>query len=411
MLAKGKFKLRPLNVAVEPVSQTPAVPSDASPPLNPQQFALHHTCSPVDQVRNYQQQQPDRNYRFNLWTFDEIFRTPQMQKQKQQVSSSQQKIRADFDMLQDKYNNVIAFSKDSNSPSHIYKGTSPSGESIYVKAFSIPQTVSLSKSKLPIDKYAGYRMLYEKEVYRRIRAAVDGHVRSLHLTDDEREGIRTHFIRMIHSIVNPTIDRYYIVTEDTGGQAFKDMKPKLDSATLKKMYFEILYILYLLRKLKIIHNDLHPGNIIVVKDGIPTKTFRMYDKEYTLTNYPYHLVAYDFDMSSIYGATTQQQIKTRQNTFLQTTTQKQNICAYLPAKPDQPCADIAKWFNLIGKDRDAQIISFVEYTPSDQQATPQQKKGNYYINCRLESNVQNYWNMVLRPVQKQVVKQQQKYYE
>lgn len=59
-----------------------------------------------------------------------------------------------------------------------------------------------------------------------------------------------------------------------------------------------------------------------------------------------------------------------------------------------------------------QIISFVEYTPSEQQATPQQKKGNYYINCRLESNVQNYWNMVLRPVQKQVVvKQQQKYYE
>jgi hypothetical protein len=172
------------------------------------------------------------------------------------------------------------------SKSKIYKGT-VYGRPVYVKEFSLSDT--------------GLKI--EKEIYR--------YLRSLQYQADQplSSEYRKHFIVMLLCIKIEGVrgyrgDKMYIISEDSGGESVGDFLNRLTGKVYMKLQvkimMEILYLIYLLHSMGIIHNDIHFGNIIIVKDDKnPTKTFTMYGKSYTITNYPYYLKMYDFDRSCI----------------------------------------------------------------------------------------------------------------
>jgi serine/threonine protein kinase len=172
------------------------------------------------------------------------------------------------------------------SKSKIYKGT-VYGRPVYVKEFSLSDT--------------GLKI--EKEIYR--------YLRSLQYQTDQplSSEYRKHFIVMLLCIKVEGVrgikdGKMYIISEDSGGESVGDFLNRLTGKVYMKLQvkimMEILYLIYLLHSMGIIHNDIHFGNIIIVKDDKnPTKTFTMYGKSYTITNYPYYLKMYDFDRSCI----------------------------------------------------------------------------------------------------------------
>ena len=94
-----------------------------------------------------------------------------------------------------------------------------------------------------------------------------------------------------------------------------------------------LYVLQLLHKrLKIVHNDLHSSNILIVNDHEPVKKYKIGRRTYKLMGHPYSLMVYDFDNSSM---------KCNKNPFLSKWFKKEYGVG------DNPQKDIFLWYRLI----------------------------------------------------------------
>ena len=184
--------------------------------------------------------------------------------------------------------NLETVRTDHASQSRIYKGM-VYGRSVYVKEFSIND--------------GNITLMTEKEIYRYLRSLQYQTAQPL------SSEYRKHFIGMLLCIKVEGVrgirgSKMYIISEDSGGIYVGDFLGRFTGKVYMelqvKIMMEILYLIYLLQSMGIVHNDIHFGNIIIVKDEKnPTKTFTMYDKSYTITNYPYYLKMYDFDRSCI----------------------------------------------------------------------------------------------------------------
>jgi hypothetical protein len=191
--------------------------------------------------------------------------------------------------------------KNSASPTKVYK-TTIVGRPYYVKSFELPTR------RRPL-RFNGEdptgALLYEKEVY--------AYLRSKAVRDKE---IRKHFIQMLLSAVDRSANRGYIFTQDTGGvplyllaeskdslkKYFKDTDHGITADFVANIFTQLLHVISLMEKIGLVHNDLHFGNVLVVKDDVPTKTYTIYGQSFVVRNHPYSLVVYDFDMGSILTA-------------------------------------------------------------------------------------------------------------
>lgn len=250
----------------------------------------------------FQQNVQKRFKGVNLFYYDETWRTPQ-QKTKQKSSFFQQY-----------FPELKQITKESASPTIVYRGMYK-GRSIYVKSFRCGVDEKQFES-LP-NSYQ--RLSYEKEVYRYIRSVAE--------KDDE---IRKHFINMLLCARDDTIGWAYIFSQDSGGKTLNDyMKEDPSCSFMKNIFTQYLYVLHLMHnKLHIVHNDLHFGNMLVVRDNQPSKSYTFGGKTFHLENHPYHLMVYDFDNASIYEP------PSYRNPFLN------EFCKYLGRCNDYPQTDL-----------------------------------------------------------------------
>lgn len=201
------------------------------------------------------------------------------------------------DNFKKKFPRSVKFAKNSSSPTDVFK-TKIAGKDYFVKVFDIKSTqLPVGQTEDPIGS-----LLYEKEIYRFLRSEAV-----------KNKEIKKHFIQMILSAKDDVIKKGYIFTEDSGGVPlskikqnraslklyFKDDTHKMTALFVSNLFTQLLYIIYLLHSINIVHNDLHLGNILLVKDNISTKEYNMFGQKFVLRDHPYSLKVYDFDMSSI----------------------------------------------------------------------------------------------------------------
>lgn len=194
--------------------------------------------------------------------------------------------------------NMVRIDKNSASPTHIFT-TSYMGRPIYIKQFEQLLCNGGKQIQDAINPDV-YQLYYEKEVYRYIRQ------RSIKDTE-----LRKHFLQLLVCISLPTT--FVICSQDVQGVSLRDTQQNLSYQrgtmstsifyhTMAKFMFQNLYVLYLLHtRLGIVHNDLHGGNMIIYHDKDTTKTYKIFDQEYVLSDHPYYLMVYDFDRSSTIG--------------------------------------------------------------------------------------------------------------
>lgn len=308
---------------------------------NKQKQQIVSTSTSPKQLPDYKfnRQQTTSWYTFNMWAFDEVV---------SKEIEDQNTFAIDKYILSPQRGFVVETKqKKSASLSEIYNGLY-NQEPVYVKVFNIsPKTWNPSM-----------RLLYEKEMYRRLRAIVNNRVRCLQsLTKDKEEcnEISKHFVQMKTCIAYSPTNRCYLVTEDTKGLSLQYMmqNQKMSPLSIYNAYFEILYIIYLMGKMDVIHNDMHRGNILVVSDdNHPTKKFKIFDKEYTLRNYPYYLKVFDFDLGSMHGQKRQSrcsQFQNVKNNFLVEVKGNQEIdmCKSKGTCPDNPLSDLYIWYKVL----------------------------------------------------------------
>lgn len=367
--------------------------------------------SPQKQTQKYIQQ-TNGNYRFNLLTFDKIINGVD-----------------DMDVLNKAgVMNIQQIKKTSASESIVYTGVfhEQTDQNVYIKAFSISKK----------DENNGYRLLYEKEVYRYIKAVASHRVAFIkNLTDDDIQNINNLIIQMKTCIVNPDLHRYYIATEDTGGTTLLKLTdinaPPLDPLIKYNIFFELLYVIYLLHeKLKVAHNDMHRGNVIIVpnkQQSQTTKQYTMFGTEYNMKYYPYHVKVYDFDLASIYGGVNQN-FQTAQNKYLKMkhdTMGQINLCERTGRCPNNPDTDLYIWYKdlirCIRGDNDTQIINdfmkTIKINQKLQKVIQTSQNVSWYAFCKdiskgvctpakdicgftLKSIVDLYYNTILVPLYK-----------
>lgn len=208
--------------------------------------------------------------------------------------------------------------KDSASPTVVYK-TKIGDKEFYVKSFELPSSVpTQEKSSKDNDKGA---LLYEKEVY--------GYIRYKAIRDPE---VRKHFIQMLFSAVDRKNKLGHIFTQDTGGvplyllmsgkapleKYFQDNKHAITARFVSNIFTQLLHVVSLMERIGVVHNDMHFGNVLVVKDNVPNKDYTIYGQEFRVRDHPYSLVVYDFDMASIVAGV--------QNPFRQGTCREYGRC-------------------------------------------------------------------------------------
>lgn len=187
--------------------------------------------------------------------------------------------------------------KNSTSPTRIYKVVI-ANKPYYVKSFAIPA----QKQRRPDEEDPESSLLYEKEVYRYIRSKAVGN-----------KEYKKHFAQMLLSAIDKRSNKGYIFTQNTGGiplfliagnsrslqKYFNDTQHTITAQFTANIFTQLLYVISLLQGINIVHNDLHFGNVLIVKDDINTKTYTMFGETFKVENHPYSLVVYDFDMASI----------------------------------------------------------------------------------------------------------------
>lgn len=207
--------------------------------------------------------------------------------------------------------------KDSASPTKVYKTTIGKNK-FYVKSFDLPHHKIVPGGEDQIGA-----LLYEKEVYRYIR----------HKAAEDKE-VRKHFIQMPLSVADRRNNRGYIFTQDTGGvplyllmsskdknpleKYFQDTDHAVTARYVANIFTQLLYVISLMEKIGLVHNDLHFGNILVVRDDVSDKEYTIYGQEFRVRDHPYSLVVYDFDMGSI--------VSGFQNPFRQKTCREYGRC-------------------------------------------------------------------------------------
>lgn len=234
-------------------------------PISPQQHSVPFL---------FQQDIDKRFSGIDLFYYDEVWET------------TRQNIQAKKYFFQQQFPELKQIQKDSASPTIIYRGVYK-GRDVYVKSFYCG-TDEQQFDHLDNDEK---RLSYEKEVYRYIRSIAE--------KDDE---VRKHFINMLLCAKDKGLGMAYILSQDSGGKPLNDyMNNSMTLQFFKNIFVQYLYVLYLMHeRLHIVHNDLHFGNVLVVKDKQPTKTYTLYGKTFHLENHPYYLMVYDFDQASIY---------------------------------------------------------------------------------------------------------------
>jgi hypothetical protein len=214
--------------------------------------------------------------------------------------------------FQEQYKDLYKFQKSSASQSVVYRGTYK-GRSVFVKSFESGTTPEAFR-QLSDDIQT---LSYEKEVYRKIRYVAE--------TNSE---VRRHFINMLFCVKDATNGIAYIFSQDSGGRSLTDYitKERLTYPFIVGVMTQYLYILHLLHNvLHITHNDLHTGNLIVVRDNQPNKTYTIGGKTFRLRNHPYTLMVYDFDQSSMFDP------PEWQNPFTEYMCDKYGRCKNFPA--------------------------------------------------------------------------------
>lgn len=223
--------------------------------------------------------QQDINKKFtgiDLFYYDEVWNPPRQ---------AQNQINSFF---QKQFSQLKQIQKKSASPTIVYRGLYK-GRKIYVKSFKCGKDKEELFKKLEVKEQI---LSYEKEVYRYIRSVAD-----------KNDEIRQHFIQMLFCAKDATNGRAYIFSQDSGGKPlYYYLFNNTNVEFVKNVFTQYLHLLYLLHNvLHIYHNDLHLGNIMVIKDKQPTKTYSFGGKNFKLENHPYYLMVYDFDRSSIFS--------------------------------------------------------------------------------------------------------------
>jgi len=210
---------------------------------------------------------------------------------------------------------IKSVKKDGASDTVIFHGILY-GQPVFVKQFLLS---SAHKKKL----------LYEKEVYRYVRSLQQ------HASNPLSAEYRKHFISMLLCMQDGV--NVIIITEDSRGITVYDFYQQNEVTEMfVKFMFEMLYLIYLMQQAKILHNDNHIGNILVVPDkrGDPRdKTFTMKDQLYTIHNYPYSLKIYDFDLSCIIDVNISQSLQ-----------QSKMIHNVVKCNPQR---DVFNWFSMV----------------------------------------------------------------
>lgn len=187
------------------------------------------------------------------------------------------------------------FKKDSSSPTTVFK-TTIDGKEYFVKVFHIKNQRKFNQED------PDNALLYEKEVYRYIRSKAV-----------KNKDLKTHFIQMLLSAIDKRTRMGYIFTQDSGGvplyliasnrmalaEYFNDKQHNITAQFVANVFTQLLYVVYLLQSIHVVHNDLHFGNILLVKDNINTKQYEMFGQVFHVNNHPYTVKIYDFDMASI----------------------------------------------------------------------------------------------------------------
>lgn len=205
-----------------------------------------------------------------------------------------------FDMeLPDGFQNQFAgatqFKKQSSSPTKVFK-TKLDGKDYYVKVFHIPEDFVYDKDDMEAS------LLYEKEVYRYLRSKAVGN-----------KDIKNHFIQMKLSAKDPEKKLGFLFTQDTKGvplyliqrskhsleKNFNDFRHTISARFVANIFTQLLYVIYLSQSIHLVHNDLHFGNVLIVKDNVHNKKYEMFGRVFDLVDHPYTIMVYDFDMASI----------------------------------------------------------------------------------------------------------------
>ena len=187
--------------------------------------------------------------------------------------------------IEDFLSSPVVLSKNSASASVVYHG-SWKQNGVYVKTF------------LSTDE----GLLFEKEIYRYIKHQVN--------TTTYKDTYKNHFILPIFSCVYGKRGRVAIATEDTGGIIANDLMKKMPMSTYEylALMFQILYVIVLMLRIGISHNDIHLGNVIVTPRRNKFSLFNLENgKTYDISPHGtmYNCKIYDFDRaSSIIGKNT-----------------------------------------------------------------------------------------------------------
>lgn len=200
--------------------------------------------------------------------------------------------------FQQKFPGSVQFKKNSASPTKVFK-TTVAGKEYFIKVFDLPKKAADPNIDIEDPLIS---LLYEKEIYRYIR-----------FNAVKNKEIKKHFIQMLFSARDQKTNKGFIFTEDSGGiplykiqsskqslsQYFKDVKHTINAQFVCNIFTQLLYVIYLLNSINVVHNDLHLGNVLIVKDNIETKEYEMYGYKFIVNDHPYSLKVYDFDMASI----------------------------------------------------------------------------------------------------------------
>ena len=222
------------------------------------------------------------------------------------------------DGFQNQFPGAIQFKKQSSSPTKVFKielekkeqkedekkeqkddeKKEQKKDEYYVKVFQIPDEDDFSYDVDDVDA----SLLYEKEVYRYLRSKAVGN-----------KDIRNHFVQMRLSAKDPERKLGFLFTQDTKGvplyivqrsnrslaKNFNDSRHKISARFVANIFTQLLYVIYLSQSIKLVHNDLHFGNILIVKDNVNNKKYEMFGREFKVVDHPYTIMIYDFDMASI----------------------------------------------------------------------------------------------------------------
>lgn len=199
------------------------------------------------------------------------------------------------DGFQNQFPNATPFKKQSASPTKVFK-TKLDDKDYYIKMFKITDDYLYDEDDVEAA------LLYEKEVYRYLRSKAVGN-----------KDIKNHFVQMLLSAKDPVKKLGFLFTQDTKGvplyliqqskrsleKNFNDFRHTISARFVANIFTQLLYVIYLSQSINLVHNDLHFGNVLIVKDNINNKKYEMFGKEFKVVDHPYTIMIYDFDMASI----------------------------------------------------------------------------------------------------------------